>query len=310
MPRNRRTFIATLGAAAIGVLSTGRLSARQGPHTAAVAAGEPGALARTRARASVGTVAGAARALEYRGVQLYTVRRLMAQDMAATLDRVAAIGYREVEFAGYFQHTAAQVRDLLAGSGLAAPSAHVPFDALGDSWPRVLDEALAVGHQYVTVPSLPARVRGSLDAWKRTAGTFNQAAAVAREAGLGFAYHNHDFELAVVDDVVPLDVLITATDPALVSFQLDLYWVTRAGHDPMAWLRRYPGRFSMLHLKDSGGPPEHRMLDVGAGVIDFAGILAHAADSGVRHGFVEHDAPADALASIGSSFEYLSRLGT
>jgi sugar phosphate isomerase/epimerase len=122
------------------------------------------------------------------------------------------------------------------------------------------------------------------------------------------AYHNHDFELTPMDGQLPLELLLRGTDPALVDFELDLYWATFAGQDPLDWFARHPGRFAMLHLKDSAGAPDHRMTAAGAGRIDFARILARRGKAGVKHVFVEHDNPADAFASVRASRDYLARL--
>ncbi|MEX1181640.1 MAG: sugar phosphate isomerase/epimerase [Gemmatimonadota bacterium] len=278
MPQNRRSFLATLGAVAFGTV-TGAA------HRPALA------------RAAAAT-----------GLQLYTVRDAMEHDMPRTLERVASAGYAEVEFAGYFGRTPREVRVMIDDRGLDSPSVHVAFGDLAGGWADTLEVAAEIGHGYVVVPWVPEAARTTLDDWKRIADAFNAAGAAARDAGLRFAYHNHDFELRPVDDVIPLQLLIDATDPSLVSFELDVYWVARAGHDPLAWLRRTPDRFELLHLKDSSGTPDHRMLDVGAGVIDFPGILAFAAESGVRHCFVEHDDAADAFASIRASRAYLAGL--
>ena len=241
------------------------------------------------------------------GLQLYTVRNEAARDLPATLARVAAIGYRDVEFAGYHGHSPAQVRDLLARNGLRAPSAHVPIASLRGDWKKVLDEAKLVGHEYVTIPWLDAD-RASVDSWKRIASEFNRGGAEARSAGLRFAYHNHDFEFLRIGDVVPFDLLLTETDPALVSFEMDIYWLVKAGHDPLDYFRRFPNRFSMVHAKDSSGPPEHRMVNVGEGTIDFRNVLGQGMKAGVSHIFVEHDRPTDAFDSIAKSYRHLAQL--
>lgn len=248
--------------------------------------------------------------MERVGIQLYSVRQEMQRDLPATLARLAEIGYREVEFAGYFGRTPADVRLLLERYRLSAPSAHLPYELLRTGWDRALDDALAAGHGYVTIPWTPVEQRRTLDGWRRVAEEFNRAAERARGRGLRFAYHNHDFEFVRVGDVVPFDVLLAATDPALVSFEMDVYWVTRAGGDPLAYIRQHPTRFTMLHVKDSAGPPNHAMVDVGAGTIDFAAILRLDAEQrhAVQHVFVEHDQPADPMAFAKKSFDYLSAL--
>lgn len=242
------------------------------------------------------------------GLQLYTVRDAMQADFDGTLARVAAVGYRDVEFAGYFGRSAAQVRASLARAGLAAPSAHVGLDVLGDAWKRTLDDAHAIGHRYLVVAWIDEKDRKDLDAYRRVADRFNRAAEEAAAAGIRFAYHNHSFEFARFDGKLAYDVLLAATDPARVLLEMDLYWLVQGGQDPLAYFARWPGRIRMVHVKDSAGPPEHRMVDVGAGVIDWRTIFAHRAQAGFEHCFVEHDQPADPFASIAASYAYLRRL--
>jgi sugar phosphate isomerase/epimerase len=276
---SRRSFLATLGTAAIGAAIR--------PATAAAAM---------------------RRSMDRVGVQLYTVRTELQRDFEATLARVAAIGYRDVEFAGYFDRSPSRVAALLRSNSLASTSTHIPFDRLRGDWQRVLDDAAKIGHETVTIPWMAAGDLRTIDDWKRIAALFNERASQARAAGLRFAYHNHDFEFAAIDSAVPFDALLTETDPDLVDFELDIYWITRAGFDPLDYFARFPGRFSMTHLKDWTGPPENGMTDVGSGVIDFPRIIAAADAAGVRHHFVEHDQPADPMSSIRSSYAYLAGL--
>jgi sugar phosphate isomerase/epimerase len=242
------------------------------------------------------------------GVQLYTVRDAMAQDFDGTLAQVAQIGYREVEFAGYFNRDAKAVRAALDKVGLTAPSAHVPFEVLGDPWRKTLDDAQVVGHRYVVVPSIPEDQRKTLDGYRRVAERFNRAGEEAKKAGAQFGYHNHNMEFVPLEGRLPYDVLLEATDPHLVQMELDLYWIKVAGGDPLAYFARWPGRFSMVHVKDMDGSPQHTMLDVGSGIIDWKGIFARREQAGIRHFFVEHDQPAQPFASIRASYAYLSQL--
>jgi sugar phosphate isomerase/epimerase len=242
------------------------------------------------------------------GVQLYTVRSLMQRDFDRTLAEVAAIGYEEVEFAGYFGRTPSQVRDALRRHGLAAPSTHIALPADDAAWARTLDEAKEIGHQWVVVAWLDEAMRSSPNDWARVADRFNHLGTLANRAGLRFAYHNHDFEFAHVGGSTLFDTLLERTDPTLVAIEMDVYWVTKGGADPIWYLRHYPHRFPMLHLKDATAAPERRMVDVGAGTIDWTAILTLARDQGTSHAFVEHDEPADALASARASYSYLSKL--
>ena len=250
------------------------------------------------------------RRLDRVGIQLYSVRDEMQKDVAATLARLGEIGYREVEFAGYFGKTPAEIRQLLERSRLTAPSTHVPYELLKGDWAKTLDTAVATGHEFVTIPWLDPKLRGTASGWKAIAADFNRGAEQAKSRGLRFAYHNHEFEFKPVEGQVPLDILIAETNPDLVSFELDVYWTVNGGADPLAYIRKHPTRFSMLHIKDSAGPPDHKQVDVGAGTIDFASVLKldAAQQKAVKHVFIEHDKPADPFAFAKNSFDYLSRL--
>ena len=282
--QNRREFLTLLGAAAV-------------------------------AAASGCTVAAAPRRkLNRIGLQLYTVRDQMQADLPGTLARVAAAGYKEVEFAGYFGRTPAQIRDLLARNSLTSPSTHVPIQMMRTDWQKTLDFAREVGHQWVVIPWLPDEERGNLDSWKKIAAELNTGGRAARAAGLHVGYHNHDFELkpttasAGAPSAIPLEVLITETDPALVDFELDLYWLTKGGADAVDYFNRFGKRFPLVHVKDSRGAPEHVMTEVGSGSIDFRRIFAQSDKAGIRHYFVEHDNPANPLESIRTSYNQLSAL--
>jgi sugar phosphate isomerase/epimerase len=192
--------------------------------------------------------------------------------------------------------------------GLTAPSAHVPLAALGEGWDRVLDDARTVGHRYVVMPWLDEKDRPNLDAYRRIADRLNRAGEAAARAGIRFAYHNHNFEFAPMENRLPYDVLLESTDPRHVWFELDLYWITKGGQDPLTYFARWPGRFRMVHVKDSAGPPEHRMADVGAGTIDWGRIFKHRKEAGIEHFFVERDDPPEPFASVAASYAYLRDL--
>jgi sugar phosphate isomerase/epimerase len=282
MPQDRRAFLSNLGAAAVslayGVTPLGATTA----------------FAPSRKSTTL-------------GIQLYTLRSIAATNLSGTLAQVAAIGYKEVELAGFYNHPAAEVRGFLDQYGLKAPSAHMSIDQIqGAAATATFRDAKTVGLDWITVPSLPNGQRDTVDAWKRVAQQFNTVARETKAQGFRFAYHNHNAEFRKVEGAVPLEILLRETDPALVSFEMDVYWVTNAGADPVDLLTRYPGRFKMLHLKDSMGPPDHKMVDVGAGTVDFKTILPKA--KGIEHYFVEHDEPADPIASAKASYAYLSKL--
>lgn len=283
---------------------------------AAVGAGGSTLLSACARRATV-TTGAAARSIaptaDHIGVQLYTVRDLLQQDFEGTLERVAEIGYRHLEFAGYYNRTPEQVRALLDRLKLASPSAHIGVPLLRQDLAGQLAAAKTIGQSYITVPSYPYAQGGGLAAYKEAAAELNRWGEACRAQGLRLAYHNHDREFLTAEGgVTGHDVLMRETDPALVDFELDLYWAVRGGHDPLQLFQRYPGRFAMWHVKDMQDPQNTKaMAPVGQGTIDFKSIFAHAAQSGLRYFFVEHDNAATtggSLASLRTSFAYLHQL--
>jgi sugar phosphate isomerase/epimerase len=260
------------------------------------------------------------------GMQLYTVRTELEKDFDATLAKVAAIGYKEVEFAGYYNHTPQEVRDTLKRHALAAPSAHVDYGSLtGDKWAKAIENAHTIGHTYLVNAWVDESIRMEPDAWKHIAETYNQAAAVSKKAGIQFAYHNHNFEFAPRKDAggkLPYDILLESCDSALVKMELDLCWISAAGKDPLEYFRRYPGRFPLVHVKglkkvpastgDDPVPIDRVLPDITEvghdDVIDWKRIFAQSRAAGIRHYFVEHDVPKDPFASLKASYEYVSQL--
>jgi len=239
------------------------------------------------------------------GVQLYTVRDLMKNDFTGTLEKVAAIGYKEVEFAGYFDNKPEDVRKLLERLKLQAPSVHVGIDLLRDKLDTVIQTSKAVGHKYIVCPWLAPADR-TLEKYKSHAALFNKVGAACLKAGIQFGYHNHDFEFEMTDGKIPFDVLLAATDPKLVQIELDLFWIRKGGQDTLAYFAKYPGRFALCHVKDMTA--DQKMVDVGKGQIDFAKIFAQAKQAGLKHYFVEHDQPENPLQSITVSCQYLKGL--
>lgn len=242
------------------------------------------------------------------GLQLYTVRDAMARSVERTLYDVAAIGYREVEFAGYFDRPPRAIKQLLDRNDLKSPAAHTDLGTMRSGWYRTLNGASEMGQKWLVVPWLGEADRSSLDALKRTADTLNRAAQDAKTFKIRVAYHNHDFEFQEVEGRRILDVLLEETDADLIDFEMDLYWITKAGADPFAYFDRWPKRFPLVHVKDSAGPPDHKMVEVGRGTIDFAKLFAAREQAGMKHFFVEHDRPDDSMASIRASYRYLDAL--
>jgi len=240
------------------------------------------------------------------GLQLYTVRDYMREEIATTLQRVADLGYTNVEFAGYFGQRPKRIREIVKAAGLRAPSGHVEFEQITQQPDLTIATALEIGHEYVVLGWLPQTARRNLDDYRVLANRLNQFARRCADHGLRFAYHNHDFEFRPVDGVRPIDVLLAQTAPGLVDFELDLYWISKAACDSAAFLREHSGRVRMCHVKDMA--IDGSIADVGAGTLDFENLLQIAASSGVRHYFVEHDEPKDGMASAANSLRALERL--
>jgi sugar phosphate isomerase/epimerase len=270
--------------------------------------------------ACVPRIAGAA-TIERLGMQLYTVRDVLAKDFEGTLAKIAAIGYKEVEFAGYHSQSPKQVKDVLTRHGLTAPAAHVDFPTVTDKLPAAIEAATTIGHKYLVNPWIDESLRQQPDIWKKAADAFNKAGEACRAAGLTFAYHNHHFEFAPgADGKLPFDYLLEQCDPQLVKIELDLCWLAAAGKDPLEYFARHPDRFHLVHVKGLSAKPAEgpsapikvvmpNITDVGTkDVIDWKRIFAKSSQAGIRHYFVEHDIPKDPFASLKSSYDYVKRL--
>lgn len=293
---DRRSFLAALAVNIAG--------ARSALTVAGLGAG--GCSSPRGSNAAPGDVSG--ERLERVGLQLYTVRDSLARDFEGTLARIAAIGYRDVEFAGYAGRRPEAVSAALERHGLRAPAAHLPLDLLRRQWSATVDAAHVIDHDFIVVPWLDEKDRRTIGDYERLADELNRLGDAARKADLRFAYHNHDFEFISLGGRIPYDVLLDRTDPEDVGFEMDLYWITKAGYDPLAYFDRYPGRFPTVHVKDSSGAPAHKITEVGRGTIDFKRIFARRKQAGIQHAFVEHDNPTDAAASIKASYDHLSQL--
>jgi sugar phosphate isomerase/epimerase len=257
------------------------------------------------AASSLGSRAWAAPARSI-GLQLYTVRDIFARDPVGTLEQVARIGYRAVEFGGgnYDGMDHALLRRTMDRLHLTAPSAHVPYDMLTGRFADALNMVKALGCGTIVVPWLPPELRTEAG-FESVLANVRRFAVQARDAGLGLAYHNHDFEFTSRPGGVSLyDRLIAETDPALVKLELDLYWAVYAGQDPAALIDRLSGRLYAFHAKDMR--PDRSMAAVGAGTIDFASLFRRPGAVTVPHIFVEDDeAPAPYLPDIATSFRNL-----
>lgn len=264
------------------------------------------------------------------GAQLYTLRNVIDTDPAAVLSKLAAIGYSQVEAVrGNFQ----TISPAIKAAGLTAVSMHAatpkrpadwqtwggpqeePLPTGGDAWRAEVDAAKQAGLGYLVIPYIRPEDRGDLDFMKNFAAQLNQAGAIAAAAGIQLCYHNHAFEFERAGDSSGFQVLLDTLDPASAKIELDVFWVSVAGYDPVELLAANPGKFPLVHLKDktNGLPtqfnekvPPAAFKELGAGVLDFPTILKAGAESGVEHYFVEQDqCPGDPLESLRASYEYL-----
>lgn len=257
------------------------------------------------------------------GLQLFTVRAAMRQDLDGTLKRIAGIGYEELETYGfdpegirYYGLEARAFTQRLKDLNLTTPSGHYDLnryvntgiDELKRYVDRCIEGARALGQSYITWPLIDPDSR-TLDKFKVVAERLNVAGEQARKAELQLAYHNHDFEFIDQNGQRGYDIIMKETDPALVKLQMDLYWVARASQTPNDLFRRAPGRFVMWHVKDV-----HKVsrdyTEVGNGTIDFTKIWPDAELAGLKHFFVEQGGnfTYDPIRSITDSAEYVRRV--
>ncbi|MEP6748617.1 MAG: sugar phosphate isomerase/epimerase [Bacteroidota bacterium] len=259
------------------------------------------------------------------GLQLYTVRDAMEADPAGTLAKVAQIGYNSLEGATYtgtekfYGMDPKAFKAILTRNGQVMRSCHYRLgEDAGDTgimkgtilqdWQRAVDDAAALGLKFMVCAWLSPKERLGIDHYKKLALDFNKAAETCKAAGIQFCYHNHDFEFEQEDGKYKYDVLLNETDSKLVKMELDLYWVSKAGQDPIKLFEKHPGRFPLWHLKDMDGTAAHDFTEVGNGTIDFKKIFKHAGTAGMKYFFVEQDkCPGSPFDSITKSIGYIKK---
>jgi sugar phosphate isomerase/epimerase len=236
------------------------------------------------------------------GLQLYTVRNDVAKNLAGTLDYIAKAGYSQIELYGFdgksfFGKSPKELKTMFDGLKLTSPSGHYNFGPVLtegnlDFWKKVLEAANIMGNEYATIPWLDANQRGA-DTLPKLVELVNKAAELTKAAGLKLAYHNHDFEFKKLDNGKSfLQTLLEGTDPSMVDFELDLYWVSYANENAIDWFNKYSGRFTMWHVKDLTTNKEGKKesTQVGDGTIDFGKIFEHKKHAGLKYAFVEQEA--------------------
>ncbi|ADV80910.1 sugar phosphate isomerase/epimerase family protein [Terriglobus saanensis] len=255
------------------------------------------------------------------GLQLYTVGTALTEDPAGTLKKVKAIGFEEVEVAGFAKLTPKALRGLIDDAGLQCPAAHLQFgfEETGKVLEQANDLRVSYAASSILLPGAPvaggiAAVLGQLnkltaDDFKKIAERANQIGEQAKKAGVQFAYHNHTHEFRDLGGgKTGYEILLAETEPALVQFEADCGWMITAGAHPVEYFRRVPERFRMIHIKDfpastkvtteMGGPNMPHPTQLGQGHIDYKPVIAAARRAGVKHFFVEQDPPMVGLTAL------------
>jgi sugar phosphate isomerase/epimerase len=283
------------------------------------------------------------------GVQLFSVPKLLEKDFSHAIALLAGMRYSAVELygpysfsapeavarwrsvtpqlgfsgSGFFGLSVERVRAILTEHQMKVPSMHTDLQTLQTRMGELSEAAHSLGVTYVVLPSIPEENRKSLDDYRRMADTFNAIGEQARRRGVKFCYHNHGYGLQEIQGQIPLKVVLQRTDPALVFLEMDIYWTTAGGADPVEYLKEYPSRYKLLHLKDmkerrrfkgDGGDPSQwielfpYMTSVGDGVIDVKAIVSQGHRAGVEHFIVEQDMVANPEIALRRSADYLFKL--
>jgi sugar phosphate isomerase/epimerase len=263
---------------------------------------------------SVISCGGGAKAAKEIGIQIYTIREQLTADLEGSMKRLAQIGYKCIEAAGFAKSDAGyqfygkspkDYKKMLADNGQYLLASHTVFE------PETADAVCAAhaeaGCKYIVYPFLPEQYRQNLDGYKATGMVLSKLGEAAKRNGLQFAYHNHNFEYTEMEGQVPMDVMMANTDAANVKFELDIYWIEKAGKDPIAYFDKYPGRFELWHVKDMTKDDEKFFAPVGSGSIDWQKIFAAREKSGMKHYFVEQDrTKGDIWEDITKSYNFLN----
>lgn len=289
------------------------------------------------------------RPLKKIGIQLFSLPKLLEQDFRAAIAMLAGMGYQELELygpysfsaevaqkswqavtpalgfsgSGYFGHTVGEVKAILKEYGLGVPAMHTDLDTLQTGMPALGEACHALGCRYVVLPAIPEDRRQTLDDYRRMADAFNRIGEAAKKEGVRFAYHNHGYGLQETNGQIPLRIILDNTDPKLVFLEMDLFWTTAGGADPVAYLEAYPNRYHLMHVKDrkkevhfsgDGGNSSQwielfpYMTTAGDGTLDLPAIISAGQKLGVKHFFVEQDMVAGPEVALKRSIDYLKSL--
>jgi len=252
------------------------------------------------------------------GLQLYTLRDQLEKDVPGTIKHISAIGIHDVEIYSLYGKPAGEFSKILKDNGVTASSGHYLLPSIKENWDKQIEDAKVLGLQYMVLAILDEKDRGSFDDFKRLAELLNTTAENTKKAGIQFCYHNHNFEFKKYGDTTAYDYLLKTLDPKLVKFEMDCFWVTHAGQDPVAYFQKFPGRFPLLHIKDMKAKSvASQELDakmglfapVGRGTIDWPRIFKAAREGGMEHYYIEQDyCEQPPLEAVKLSYDYLKGL--
>jgi sugar phosphate isomerase/epimerase len=243
------------------------------------------------------------------GLQLYTIRDAMAKDVRGSLKKVSDLGYKYLELASYangkfYGYEPAEIKKIVNDLGMEILSSHTQVEALGitlDNAKKMAEDNAKLGVKYCIQPWVVEEARTTLSSFKKMAADWNKVGSIMKQHGIQFGYHNHNFEFTEVEGKIPYyDVFMVELDKDLVTMELDLFWATKAGQNPVEMFKKYPGRFQLFHVKDMFTkeapfykPSTNDFAPVGAGIINFKEILAAKAMAGMKYMFVEQDSTKD-----------------
>jgi len=251
------------------------------------------------------------------GVQLFTIRDAVAKNLESSLERLASLGYKNLEIFGYngtfFEKSAAEFKTILKNTGLTVTSSHHTTGVevkgkgtLTDGWDKAIEDVHAIGGKYMVCAFMFPNERTNA-IYKSMPALLEKSGKATIAAGIQFAYHNHDFEFQPYEDTLVYDFFIKNTPADIVKMELDLYWISKAGYDPVAYFEKYPGRFPLWHVKDMEAGTKD-ITEVGHGTVDFDKIFAARKKAGLKYWFVEQDvSKGDIFESLKSSRDYLAK---
>jgi sugar phosphate isomerase/epimerase len=245
------------------------------------------------------------------GLQLFSVWEYAQKDFLKTVERVADLGYESVQFAGFYGASASEVKELMDRKGIRAAGGHVPIEQLQED---KLEETLqfhdTVGNRLIICPSLPIEMRNTADDYRKTAELLNQIGETCKAAGFTFGYHNHNFEFRQMDEQTGFDLLFGHTDPGLVKMELDCYWASYAGHDPLKILSEHKNRCLSLHMKDIKTVGDKKVsTEIGHGELNIKQLVETGLEYGVAWFTVEQEAfEGDPFESLKASAKNLKEI--